>query len=76
MRYGASFLAYAIWVHKNATPKNWLMRVKGLNVCVVKTFFLTKFDILGHFIKLTLAHVLVTMCVFSYVIINIFIADL
>ena len=20
MRYGASFLAYAIWVHKNATP--------------------------------------------------------
>jgi len=32
MRYGASFLAYAIWVHKNATPKNWLMRVKGLIV--------------------------------------------
>ena len=31
MRYGASFLAYAIWVHKNAMPKNWLMRVKGLN---------------------------------------------
>ena len=32
MRYGASFFAYAIWVHKNATPKNWLiyMRVKGL----------------------------------------------
>jgi len=25
------FLAYAIWVHKNATPKNWLMQVKGLN---------------------------------------------
>jgi len=21
MHYGASFLAYAIWVHKNATPK-------------------------------------------------------
>ena len=30
MRYRASFLAYAFWVHKNATPKNWLMRVKGL----------------------------------------------
>ena len=25
MRYRASFLAYAFWVHKNATPKNWLM---------------------------------------------------
>ena len=24
------FLAYAIWVHKNAMPKNWLMRVKEL----------------------------------------------
>ena len=32
MRYRASFLAYAFWVHKNATPKNWLMRVKGLNL--------------------------------------------
>ena len=31
MCYRASFLAYAFWVHKNATPKNWLMRVKGLN---------------------------------------------
>ena len=29
MHYGASFLAYAIWVHKSATLKNWLMRVKG-----------------------------------------------
>ena len=28
-RERASFLAYAFWVHKNATPKNWLMRVKG-----------------------------------------------
>ena len=32
MRYGASFLAYVIWVHKNVTPKNWLTRVKGYNV--------------------------------------------
>ena len=32
MRYRASFLAYAFWVHKNAMPKNWLMRVKGLKV--------------------------------------------
>ena len=24
------FLAYVIWMHKNAMPKNWLMRVKGL----------------------------------------------
>ena len=31
MRYRASFLVYAFWVHKNATPKNWLMQVKGLN---------------------------------------------
>ena len=37
MRYRASFLAYAFWVHKNATPKNWLMRVKGLTV---KAFYL------------------------------------
>ena len=28
MRYRASFLAYAFWVHKNGTLKNWLMRVK------------------------------------------------
>ena len=35
MRYGASFLAYAIWVHKNATPQNWLMRVKELKVCTL-----------------------------------------
>ena len=34
MRYGASFLAYAIWVHKNAMPKNWLMWLKGL-ICRV-----------------------------------------
>ena len=32
MRYRASFLAYAFWVPKNATPKNWLMQVKGLIV--------------------------------------------
>ena len=32
MRYRASFLAYAFWVHKNAMPKNWLMRVKGLKI--------------------------------------------
>ena len=25
-----SFLTYAICVHKNATPKNWLMWAKGL----------------------------------------------
>ena len=31
IRYRASLLAYAFWVHKNAMPKNWLMRVKGLN---------------------------------------------
>ena len=31
MRYKASFLAYAFWVYKTAAPKNWLMRVKGLN---------------------------------------------
>ena len=36
MRYRASFLAYAFWVHKNATPKNWLMRVKGLKVGVLR----------------------------------------
>ena len=29
MCYRASFLAYAFWVHKNATPKNWLMQVEG-----------------------------------------------
>ena len=23
-------MAYAFWVHKNAPPKNWLMRVRGL----------------------------------------------
>ena len=23
-------MAYAFWVHKTATPKNWLMRVEGL----------------------------------------------
>ena len=28
MRYRASFLAYAFWVHKNVAPKNWLMWVK------------------------------------------------
>ena len=33
MRYRASFLAYAFWMHKNATPKNWLMWVKGLKHC-------------------------------------------
>ena len=27
MHYGA---AYTIWVHKNKTPKNWLMRVNPL----------------------------------------------
>ena len=31
-------LAYAIWVHKNTTPKNWLMRVKGLNEYIYCTF--------------------------------------
>ena len=39
MHYGASFLAYAIGVYKNATQKNWLMRVKGLTFitgCFVK----------------------------------------
>ena len=29
--YRASSLAYTIWVHKNAMPKNWLMRVKELS---------------------------------------------
>ena len=32
MRYRAMQLSYVIWVHKNAMPKNWLMKVKGLVV--------------------------------------------
>ena len=40
MRYGASFLAYVIWVHKNAASKTWLMRVKGLkNQLQILTFY-------------------------------------
>ena len=44
MHYRASFLAYAFWVHKNATPKNWLMRVKGLKAATYLAIFNLLYD--------------------------------
>jgi len=44
MRYRARFLAYAIWVHKNAVSKNWLMQVKVLSNTEYQTYQLQKFS--------------------------------
>ena len=63
MRYGASFLAYAFWVHKNATPKNWLMRVKGLSIYILtsnkkllKIYISKLLEIISHVLSKTVVN--------------------